>query len=84
MGAARWVVIGTALVAAAVAFHMLMSPAGDRRSVSFPERGGAGGEASGAQGPDRSGPTGPPQDEIDAESREALRDLLRQSAQDGE
>ncbi len=84
MGAARWVVIGTALVAAAVAFHMLMSPVDPQRPVSFPDRRDAGGEASGAQAPNRSGPTGPPQEELDAESREALRDLLRQSAQDGE
>ena len=74
MGAARWVVIGTALVAAAVAFHMLMSPTGGTRAVSVSNTS----ESKGT------GPSGPPQDEIDAESRDAMRDLLRQTAQDEE
>ena len=67
MGAARWVVIGTALAAAATASYMLMgpsqrdaSPDGAPRAVS--DSGGL------------------PQDQIDAESRAAMRDFLRQSA----
>ncbi len=81
MGAARWVVIGTALVAAATAFHMLMSPAGRPRPVSF-----ARGDGPRGDGPDGAVANGaatnaPPEEEIDAESREAMRDFLRQTAQ---
>ena len=84
MGAARWVVIGTALVAAAIAFHMLMSPSGRSRPVSLSNRGEPDAEARSGQGPNGSGPSGPPQEELDAKSRDAMRDLLRQSAQEEE
>lgn len=70
MRAARWVVVGTALLAAAVAFYLLMgpgpakSPGQASRPVTIPK-----GPAS----------HGAPQEEIDPESRDAMRDFLRQS-----
>jgi len=60
MRAARWVVIGTALAAAATALYLLAEP-----DAGSPRKGAA---------------DGPPQDEIDAESRKAMRDFLRESA----
>lgn len=90
MRAARWVVIGTALVAAATAFHLLLSPGGGSRSgASSRDASSAGpsGSADRAPGGSLSGgaseEAGPPLDEIDAESREAMRNFLRESAQDG-
>ncbi len=65
--AARWLVIGTAIAAAATASYMLMSPS--QRDAS---PGGA------PQAVSDSG--GVPQEQIDAESRDAMRDFLRQSA----
>jgi len=61
MRAARWVVVGTALVAAAAAFYLLTSPDRAPRPVVIPK-----GPAS----------DGPPQEEIDPESRDARRDFL--------
>lgn len=69
MRAARWVVVGTALVAAATAFYLLMSPGRPSRPVTIPR-----GPAS----------HGPPQEEIDAESRDAMRDFLRESVREDE
>lgn len=66
MRAARWAVVVTALAAAALAFHLLMSPASEP-SPTVSE-----------QARDTFG--GPPQEDIDPESREALRDFLRDSA----
>jgi len=70
MSAARWVVIGTAIVAAATAFHLLMSPTDADRALSVPDETRAGG----------ANPGGAPQDEIDAASRDAMREFLRESA----
>ncbi len=86
MGAARWVVIGTALVAAATAFHLLMSPAGRPRPVSFPQGEGPQGEGPRGDRPNGAVANGaatnaPPEEQIDAESREAMRDFLRQAEQ---
>jgi hypothetical protein len=110
MRVARWVVIGTALVAAGTAFHLLMSPGGGRRAVPRPHGAAPGGSAWagdrpvggvlpgaatsagasgdwGADGRSAAGAPsrgGPPQDEIDSASREAMRNFLRESAQDGQ
>jgi len=72
MGAARWVVIGTALAAAATGTYLLMGPSPQTGSM------GSQGSASSPAKP----PSIVPQDQIDAESREAMREFLRQSAQD--
>lgn len=72
MGAARWVVIGTALAAATTATYMLMGP-GEQRSS-----GGANRSVSEPVDPQEIAP----QDQIDAESRDAMRKFLRQSVQE--
>lgn len=90
MGAARWVVVGTALVAAAAAFHLLMSPAGtgERPSAAGSvesvdsERGAGNGAAP--RGVAIEEADGPPQEELDAASREAMRDFLRGSLEGAE
>lgn len=73
MSAARWVVIGTALAAATTATYMLMGPSEQKRS-------------SGGANRSVSEPVDPreiaPQDQIDAESRDAMRKFLRQSVQE--
>lgn len=75
MGAARWVVIATAIAAAATASYMLMGPGPDAPRAVDPSP--AGSEAAGAA-------NAPPLDQIDAESRAAMRDFLRQSVQQEE
>jgi hypothetical protein len=72
MGAARWVVIGTAIAAAATASYMLMGPGPDTPRGVDPSSGIP--EAASA----------PPQDQIDADSRAAMRDFLRQSLHEPE
>lgn len=72
MGAARWVVIGTAIAAAATASYMLMGPGPDAPRAVDPAP--AVSEAVGAA-------NAPPLDQIDAESRAAMRDFLRQSVE---
>jgi hypothetical protein len=67
--AARWVIIGTAIAAAATASYMLMSPSQRDASPSGTPRA-------------VSDSAGVPQDRIDAESRDAMRDFLRQSVTD--
>lgn len=86
MGAARWVVVGTAIVAAAAAFHLLLSPDGSGRSaVDRPETARAQGTAPASTGSKAvAAPSGPPQEEIDAASRDAMRSFLRESAQGDE
>ena len=86
MGAARWVVIGTAIVAAAVAFHLLLSPDGSgRRAADRPETARSQGTAPASTGSKAvAAPGGPPQEELDAASRDAMRSFLRDSAQDDE
>ena len=73
MGAARWVVIGTSLAAAATAAYLLFGPSSQTSS----------GDAPGAASTWRDGasqaPSEPPLDQIDAESRDKMRDFLRQS-----
>ena len=72
MGAARWVVVGTALAVAATATYMLMSP-GPQSSA---------GDAPGAVSTPSGTPGDAPQDQIDAESRDAMRDFLKQSVRE--
>lgn len=82
MGAARWAVVGTALVAAAAAFHLLTSPTGPgKRSASTESLGSerAGGNGWSAGGVAIGREDGPPQEELDAASRDAMRDFLRGS-----
>jgi hypothetical protein len=67
--AARWLIIGSAIAAAATASYMLMSP--NQRDVG--PRGTPQAESDSI---------GAPQDRIDAESRDAMRDFLRQSVTD--
>ncbi len=67
--AARWVIIGTAIAAAATASYMLMSPS--QRDAGLGETPRAVSDSGGA-----------PQDRIDAESRDAMRDFLRRSVSD--
>lgn len=84
MGAARWVVIGGALAAAAAALHVLLGPTDETRPVSGTDEGfDSTGEASPATGPlgGRDAGAGVPQEIIDDESREALRDLMRESVE---
>ncbi len=75
MGAARWVVIGTAIAAAATATYMLMGPGPDAPRAGAPP--GAGTDTAGAA-------DAPPLDQIDADSRAAMRDFLRRSVQEDE
>lgn len=67
--AARWVIIATAIAAAATASYLLMSPG--QRDIGPGGSPGAVSDSSGA-----------PQDRIDAESRDAMRDFLRQSVRE--
>lgn len=75
MGAARWVVIGTAIAAAATASYMLMGPGPDTPRGVDPSSGIS--EAAGAA-------SAPPEDRIDADSRAAMREFLRQSLHEPE
>ncbi len=84
MSAARWVVIGGALAAAAAALHLLLGPTEPGRPVSGSDGGlDSAGEAGEATGPlnGRDAGAGVPQEVIDDESREALRALLRESVE---
>ncbi len=75
IGTARWVVIGTAIAAAAGASYLLMGPGqGDPRPGDRPRAVSPSQESAGA----------PPLDQIDADSRAAMRDFLRQSVQEEE
>lgn len=75
IGAARWVVIGTAVAAAAGASYLLLGPApNDPRS----------GEGSRALSSSEEQAVATPLDQIDAESRAAMRDFLRKSVQEDE
>jgi hypothetical protein len=67
---ARWIVIGTALAAAAGASYLLMGPGPGDRSRAQPASSGKA--------------VAPPLDQIDADSRAAMRDFLRQSVQEEE
>jgi hypothetical protein len=65
--AVRWVVIGTAIAAAATASYMLMSPSQRDAGPGLKPQ---------------TATNGSPQEQIDAESRDAMRDFLRQSVTD--
>ncbi|MEZ4330400.1 MAG: hypothetical protein R3F35_01500 [Myxococcota bacterium] len=91
MRAARWVVVGAALLAAAVAFYLLLGPGRllnpgrrlDPGRLPSPGRStGAGTSSRPVTIPKGSGSRGAPQEEIDPESRDAMRDFLRQSLGD--
>ncbi|MEZ4280663.1 MAG: hypothetical protein R3F21_13775 [Myxococcota bacterium] len=75
IGAARWVVIGTAIAAAAGASYLLMGPGPDE-----PRRG----ERARTPSASQAKPPAAPLDQIDADSRAAMRDFLRQSVQEEE
>ena len=75
IGAVRWVVIGMAIAAAAGASYLLLGPG--------PSEPGQGGRPR-AMSTSQATASAPPLDQIDADSRAAMRDFLRQSVQEEE
>ncbi len=84
-GTARWVIIGTAIAAAAAATFLLMGPGPDAPRPGEHARSIGSSQAtspaiSGEREQEKA--AAPPLDQIDADSRAAMRDFLRQSVQE--